>query len=98
MTIPARVVARARFINGIRDLANFVAARFGCPVPDKTEITVFANGADYAERCAQVDRLALALGSTTVESLGHYSTERAFDSVTYRVVAVDDPDPLGGIG
>jgi hypothetical protein len=81
---------RARFINGLRDLANFLAAHFGYPVPGRTEIIVFPDGKDYAERCARVDRLALILGTTTTNSLGHYSTERAFGPIAYRVVAVSD--------
>lgn len=91
-----RVVARARFINGIRDLASFLGAHFGFPVPDdRTEITIFADGADYAERCARVDRLALLLGSTTVASLGHYCAERSFGPIVYRVVAISDAGEPG---
>jgi hypothetical protein len=83
-------IQRARFINGLRDLANFLAAHFGYPVPDDTQITVFPDGADYAERCARIDRLALILDATTKASLGHYSAERSFGPVIYRVVAVSD--------
>ena len=46
----ARPVARAQFINGLRDLASFLAAHVGYPVPDNAEITVFPDGDDYAER------------------------------------------------
>ena len=88
------VVARAQFINGLRDLATFFAAHFGYPVPDNAEITVFPDGDSYAERCASVDRLALALGVTTTDSLGHYSAQRAFGPVTFRVVAVSDAGEL----
>lgn len=95
MTSPTRVVARARFINGLRDLANFLGAHFGFPVPDAIEMTVFVDGDDYAERCAQVDRLALLLGTTTVASLGHYCTERSFGPISYRVVAVSDAGDPG---
>jgi hypothetical protein len=90
------VVARAQFINGLRDLANFLGAHFGFPVPDSAEITIFPDGASYADRCANVDRLALALGATTKNSLGHYSTERAFGPITYRIVAVSDSGELEG--
>ena len=83
-------VARAQFINGLRDLASFLGAHFGYPVPDSAEITIFPDGASYATRCAAVDRLALVLGATTRNSLGHYSAERDFGPITYRVVAVSD--------
>lgn len=90
----ARPVARAQFINGLRDLASFLAAHFGYPVPDNAEITVFPDGDSYAGRCASVDRLALALGVTTADSLGHYSAQRAFGPITFRVVAVSDAGEL----
>jgi hypothetical protein len=88
-------VQRAEFINGLRDLANFLSAHFGYPVPDSTEIIVFPDGADYAERCAWVDRLALTLGTTPMNNLGHYSTKRAFGPISYRVVAVSDAGEPG---
>lgn len=93
MTTASHVV-RAQFINGLRDLANFLGAHFGYPVPDCAEITVFPDGADYAERCARVDRLALVLGVTPDNSLGHYSAERDFGPIMYRVVAVSDAGEL----
>jgi hypothetical protein len=92
----ANSVARAQFINGLRDLANFLGAHFGYPVPDSAEITIFPDGASYAERCASVDRLALILGAPTRNSLGHHSGERAFGPITYRVVAVSDAGELEG--
>jgi hypothetical protein len=90
------VVARAQFINGLRDLATFLAAHFGYPVPDSAEITIFPDGTDYAARCASVDRLALALGVPARNNLGHYSAERAFGPTTYRIVAVSDSGELEG--
>jgi hypothetical protein len=92
----ATPVARAQFINGLRDLANFLASHVGYPVPDSTEITIFPDGADYAERCGRVDRLALALGVTPKNSLGHYCAERDFGPIKYRVVAVSDAGELEG--
>jgi hypothetical protein len=92
----ATVLARAQFINGLRDLATFLAAHFGYPVPDSAEITIFPDGADYVARCAAVNRLALVLGVPTRNSLGHYSAERAFGPITYRVVAVSDAGELEG--
>jgi hypothetical protein len=88
------VAARAQFINGLRDLASFLAAHFGYPVPSNAEITVFPDGDSYAGRCASVDRLALLLGVTTKNSLGHYSAQRAFGPVTFRIVAVSDDGEL----
>jgi hypothetical protein len=92
----ATPVARAQFINGLRDLASFLAAHFGYPVPDSAEITIFPGGSDYTTRCAHVDRLALVLGVTPVNRLGHYSAQRDFGSIKYRVVAVSDAGELEG--
>jgi hypothetical protein len=92
----ATPVARAQFINGLRDLANFLASHFGYPVPDNAEITVFPDGTGYAERCGRVDHLALALGVTPKDSLGHYSAERHFGPIAFRVVAVCDSGELEG--
>jgi hypothetical protein len=92
----ASPVARAQFINGLRDLASFLGAHFGYPVPDCAEITIFPDGDDYTARCAHVDRLALVLGVAPVNSLGHYSAQRDFGPITYRVVAVSDAGELEG--
>jgi hypothetical protein len=83
-------VARAQFINGLRDLANFLGAHFGYPVPEAADLLVFADGNSYAERRAVVDRLALLLGVTPADNLGHYSAGRDFGPVKYRLVAVSD--------
>ena len=91
---PTSVAARAQFINGLRDLANFLASHFGYPVPGSTEITVFPDGNDYPARCAHVDRLALLLDVTPADSLGHYSAQRHFGPIAYRVVAVSDSGEL----
>ena len=88
------VVARAQFINGLRDLALYLGAHFGFPVPDSAEITIFPDGDSYAERCAQVNRLAFILGVVPKDSLGHYSAERDFGPITYRIVAVSDAGEL----
>ena len=40
--------------------------------------------------------LANVLGAPTRNSLGHYSAERAFGPITYRVVAVSDAGELEG--
>jgi hypothetical protein len=87
----ATVTGRAQCINGLRDLADFLGAHFGYPVPDSAELVVFADGNSYAERRAVVDRLALALDAIPADNLGHYSAERHFGPVTFRVVAVSDP-------
>jgi hypothetical protein len=87
-------VARAQFINGLRDLASFLGANFGYPVPDTADLLVFTDGNSYAERRAVVDRLALVLDAVPADSLGHYSAGRDFGPIRYRVVAVSDAGGL----
>jgi hypothetical protein len=82
---------RAKFINGLRDLANFLGAHIGFPVPDYTAlIHVFPDGNTDAERRAGVDRFAAILGATPTEKNGHYWAECPFGPVIYSVVAIDD--------
>ncbi len=83
-------VARAQFVNGLRDLANFLGTHWDYPVPDNTDLLVFTDGNSYAERRAVVDRLALVLDVTPANNLGHYSAGRDFGPIRYRVVAVSD--------
>ena len=73
----------------IRLWANFLAGHFGYPVPDTTDLLVFADGNSYAERRAVVDRLALVLDVTPADNLGHYSAGRDFGPIRYR-------DPFSG--
>jgi hypothetical protein len=90
----ATTAGRAQFINGLRDLASFLGAHFGYPVPDTADVLVLAHGDSYAERRAVVDRIALVLDAIPADSLGHYSAERNFGPVAFRVVAVSDPGTL----
>jgi hypothetical protein len=85
----ASPVHRAEFINGLRDLASFLAAHLGFPVPGHgTTILVFPDGATDADQRAGVDAIAAILGVTTAEENGHYTAERAFGPVGYRAVAI----------
>lgn len=84
-------VTRAQFIDGLRDLASFLGAHIGFPVPEHSAtILVFPDGADDAERRAGVDRIAATLGVTPDDDGGHYTAERCFGPVAYRAVAISD--------
>jgi hypothetical protein len=85
----ASPVHRAEFINGLRDLASFLAAHLGFPVPGHgATILVFPDGATDADQRAGVDAIAAILGVTTADENGHYTAERAFGPVGYRAVAI----------
>jgi hypothetical protein len=82
---------RAKFINGMRDLAEFLATNLGFPVPAYGDtIHVFPEGLTDAERRAVVDRLAATMGVTARDENGHYQADGQFGPLTYRVVAISD--------
>jgi hypothetical protein len=82
---------RARFINGLRDLAAFLDANLFFPVPPYGDtIHVFPEGLTDAERRAAVDRLAAIMGTTAEDENGHYRADGQFGPVTYCVVAISD--------
>jgi hypothetical protein len=82
---------RARYINGLRDLASFLDTHLGFPVPPyETTIHIFPDGASDAERRASVDRLAVILDATPADKNGHYIAAARFGPVTYEAVAISD--------
>jgi hypothetical protein len=84
-------VTRAKFINGLRDLAAFLDANLFFPVPPYGyEINIFPEGLTDAERRAAVDRLAAIMGVTAAEHNGHYTADGQFGPVTYCLVAISD--------
>ncbi len=87
----ASPVTRAQFINGLRDLASFLGAHIGFPVPEHgATILVFPDGDSDDERRAAVDRLAAIFGVTPEDDNGHYTAERCFGPVAYSAVAISD--------
>jgi hypothetical protein len=84
-------IARAKFINGLRDLALFLDTNIGFPVPPYGDtIHVFPEGLTDAERRAAVDRLAAIMGTTAKDENGHYKADAQFGPITYQVVAISD--------
>ena len=81
-------ITRAKFINGLRDLAAFLDVNLFFPVPPyEYTINVFPEGLTDAERRAAVDRLAAIMGVTATEHNGHYTANGQFGPVTYCLVA-----------
>jgi hypothetical protein len=84
---------RARFITGLRQLADFLDAHPDIPVPPYgTTIDVHAESTDNGGQ-AQVDAVAEQLGTPVQDDTaegGHYRTVRDFSSVGYVVVAIPD--------
>ncbi|WP_062440054.1 hypothetical protein [Herbidospora daliensis] len=79
-------------IAGLRDLADFLDANPGVPVPStEIAITVYPPRADDEEMRAVVDTMAAGLGTEIKPSdlsHGHYSTCRSFGPVLYGAVAI----------
>jgi hypothetical protein len=86
-------VVRARFIRGLRQLADYLATHPDIPVPPYgTTVLVHADSTDSGG-IAQVDAVAAQLGTPVQDDTaegGHYRTERDFSSVGYCVVAIPD--------
>jgi hypothetical protein len=84
-------ITRAKFINGLRDLAAFLDASLFFPVPPYGyTINVFPEGLTDAERRAAVDHLAVIMGATAEDHDGHYTANGQFGPITYCVVAISD--------
>ncbi|MGW0594491.1 hypothetical protein [Streptosporangium sp. NPDC002607] len=81
---------RAVVINGLLDLAAFLEANPGAPVPAFPKLLHFAAGTD-PDMCAEIDAIAELLG-TAIDpgdiGYGHYRTSRAFGPVEYSAVGI----------
>ncbi|MBB2912441.1 hypothetical protein FHS43_003724 [Streptosporangium becharense] len=81
---------RTALINGLVDLAAFLEANPGVPVPDFPRIYHFADGTDDEIR-AEIDVIAGLLGaeiSPGDRGYGHYKTTRFFGPVEYAAVGI----------
>lgn len=84
-------ITRAKFINGLRDLAAFLDANLFFPVPPYGDtINIFPEGLTDAERRAAVDKLAAIMGTTAQDHDGHYTADGQFGPIAYCVVAISD--------
>ena len=82
---------RVRLIAGLRDLADFLDRNPDVPAPREADLLVFPPDASDAEMFAEVDTIAVLIGSPASDSdspRGHYSAVRSFGPVQYRAVAI----------
>lgn len=90
MTYTTDPQARAAFVDGLRALADFLAAHGGLPVPQcETDVTFYPDGSDDDKR-AEVDRLAASLGVRPACQAGLYRAVRSFGPVTYQAVLLPE--------
>lgn len=86
---------RNAFITQLLALAGYLSTHPDVPVPESwhdVSIILCTNGTD-AEKLAEVDRLAQLLDAPVNDDLskyGHYSAERRFGNLAYRVLAITD--------
>ena len=82
---------RRAFINGLRDLANYLEDHPELPHPGYvTAIDVFPEGDTDTERRNGVNQLAEHLGVIPTDRRGHYRAIRTFGPITYCAVAISD--------
>ena len=82
---------RVRLIAGLRDLADFLNQNPDVPAPSRADLLVFPPEASDAEMFAEIDTIAVLIGSTASDAdspRGHYSAVRSFGPVQYRAVAI----------
>lgn len=91
---------RARLIAGLRELAAFLSANPGIPVPAGTIVYIFPpQGGTDADRRTEIDAIACRICTQPYETTGgHYVASRFFGSVEYRAVAIPRKDPATGKG
>lgn len=80
---------RQAVIDGLRELADFLAEHPDVPVGTNAIVDFFPRGTDEEGR-AEIDRIAAVLGVTpTANDEGtHYQALRRFGSVTYKAIAI----------
>lgn len=90
--VPGDLFARHQTIAGLRALADFLEATPDVPVAEYgREYTLYTR--DCHDTCgrAEVDRIAALLGVPVTDDTdrdGHYTAERAFGRIVYRIVHI----------
>jgi hypothetical protein len=82
---------RARLINGLHDLAEFLDQNTDVPAPLWADLMVFPPAGSEAEMFANVDVIAELIGTTASDAdspAGHYTAVRYFGPVQYRAIAI----------
>ncbi|MEU8269506.1 hypothetical protein AB0B89_20405 [Sphaerisporangium sp. NPDC049002] len=82
---------RLAYINGLRDLADFLDTNPDLPTPDNTVTAHYFPRGTGEEIRAQVDHVARLLGSDVdpyALTVGHYATGITFGIAQYRAVGI----------
>jgi hypothetical protein len=86
----ANPVQRAALISGFRELADYLEANPGVPVPAYSDVLTFPADSGCAGMRAEIDAVAELIGSVPRETAEgrHYGVSRFFGPVEYRAVAI----------
>jgi hypothetical protein len=79
---------RQRIVNGLIELASFLACHPDVPVPDSAEVTLCVLDDDDEKGLATVRAAAEALNRPVNGGAGHPQTARSFGPIQYRVFYV----------
>ncbi|RFS83733.1 hypothetical protein D0T12_22245 [Actinomadura spongiicola] len=94
LIVPADPVARHRLIIGLRALAVFLEANPAVPVNTcGNDLLVSVRAGDDASSAAVVDQVAALLGVKVADDTdqgGHYTANRDFGGISYRIVHIPD--------
>jgi hypothetical protein len=95
MTVPGDLLARAKVIAGLRQLADYLAQHPDLPVNAYGwDLAAYPSIRDSeSARRAEVDRIAATLDAPVTDERGtggHYFTARCFGLVTYQAISVSD--------
>jgi hypothetical protein len=93
--IPDDLLTRAKVIDGLRQLADYLADHPDVPVTRYGwDLNIYADSDDGdAAATAEVDRIAAILGVTPADDTtrgGHYIATRCFGLISYRAVHVPE--------
>ncbi|WP_141580468.1 hypothetical protein [Actinomadura sp. WMMA1423] len=92
--VPGDLFARHQIVSGLRALADFLEANPAVPVNEYGHDFLFpVRATDETSAAAQVDHAAALLGvdvSDETRRDGHYSAERTFGRITYRIYHIPE--------
>ncbi len=90
--VPGDLLHRAKVINGLRQLADYLETHPDVPVaPFGWDLNIYTRRDSDAASRAEVDRIAAILGVPTTDRTpegGHYTAHRSFGLISYTAVHI----------
>ncbi len=82
---------RRDLIHRLRMLADLLESCPEIPAPYATDVLVFPPDGPDEDICAEIDRIAVLIGTESHDQIakyGHYTATRSFGRVQYRALAI----------